>query len=165
MTLAAGSSTTLEIDASVQSNDVLAVTGRLTYGGTLVVENLGGTFALGDSFTLFEAGTFVGEFSNLDLPELESGLDWNTSALSNGILSVCATLSNEPVAVELVMTNSQLHLFWPADHIGWRAEYNVDSLTNDAAWTSIDASESTNWLNVNFLEESCRKMFFRLVYP
>ena len=87
LTLATGSTTFLRINKTLQTNDVLQVSGALAYGGTLVVTNIGGTLVSGDSFKLFNAGTYSGRFNSLVLPTL-AGLGWNTNNLTNGIISV-----------------------------------------------------------------------------
>ena len=87
LTLAPGSTTFLRINKASQTNDLLQVSGVLTYGGTLVVTNLAGTLVSGDSFKLFNAGSYSGSFNALILPPLV-GLGWNTNGLTNGILSV-----------------------------------------------------------------------------
>lgn len=90
LTLAAGSTTFMRLNKALQTNDQLQAAGLLTYGGTLVVTNLGGTFVSGDSFKLFNAGSFAGNFASLVLPSI-SGLGWNTNGLANGILTVGPT--------------------------------------------------------------------------
>jgi autotransporter-associated beta strand protein len=69
------------------ASDVLNSGGALNYGGTLVVTNLAGTLAAGDQFQLFNGG-IAGNFTNIILPPLGSGLAWNTNALGSGLLSV-----------------------------------------------------------------------------
>ena len=79
------------------TNDLCLVTNTLTLGGTLTVTNVG-TNALeaGDSFKLFQAGTFAGNFSGMTLPALGTGLVWSTNTLAtNGTIMV----SNAPPAV------------------------------------------------------------------
>ena len=71
VTLQPGSTTFLEVSKSSLTNDQLVAGGALNFGGTLVVTNLGGTLALGDSFTLFQAGSFNGSFAATALPPLE----------------------------------------------------------------------------------------------
>ncbi len=93
LTLAAGSSSVFEINASLQTNDTVNVAGTLAYGGTLIVTNLAGNLAAGDSFKLFGAGNFSGSFSALVVPPLGTGLAWNTNAFTNGVLSVVATVA------------------------------------------------------------------------
>jgi autotransporter-associated beta strand protein len=91
LTLSSGSTTYLEINATTQTNDMVIVTGTLNCGGTLNVGNLGGTLALGQSFHLFNAGSYAGNFSSMTLPPLNAGLTWDTSQLTNnGTLTVAA---------------------------------------------------------------------------
>ncbi|HUA64385.1 MAG TPA: LamG-like jellyroll fold domain-containing protein [Alphaproteobacteria bacterium] len=90
LTLASGSATFMRLNEAAQTNDQLQVAGPLTYGGTLIVTNPGGTFVSGDSFKLFNAGSYSGNFSSFILPPL-SGLGWNTSGLTNGVLAVGPT--------------------------------------------------------------------------
>ncbi|HUA66228.1 MAG TPA: hypothetical protein VME24_10295, partial [Alphaproteobacteria bacterium] len=55
--------------------------------------NLSGNLAAGDTFTLFTAGRFTGNFSTVSLPSLGPGLAWNTNSLTNGVLSVISTVA------------------------------------------------------------------------
>ncbi len=64
----------------------------LTYGGALTVNNLGNPLTAGDSFAIFAAKSYNGAFTTLTLPVLGTGLSWNTNALTNGALSVVATM-------------------------------------------------------------------------
>jgi autotransporter-associated beta strand protein len=91
-TLAAGS--TLELDVSRGTlQDKLVVGGNFTANGTLKVslDPAQPAPALGDSFDVFDAATSSINFASLDLPALSTGLSWNTSALSSGVLSVINT--------------------------------------------------------------------------
>jgi hypothetical protein len=42
---------------------------------------------------MFEAGTFSGSFATVALPTLGSGLSWDTSSLSSGIIRVLSVAS------------------------------------------------------------------------
>ncbi len=89
-----GAFASLEINKTAGIRDVLATPGTLTFDGTLVVTNLGGTLAAGDSFALFEAGSFGGAFDTYVLPALPSTLEWDTAGLAvNGILAVKVSAS------------------------------------------------------------------------
>jgi autotransporter-associated beta strand protein len=86
--------TMMKLNASGLTNDQLAVQqGSLAYGGTLVVNNLSGTFAAGNSFTLFNTpGGLSGSFGGgISLPPLGATKAWVTNNLSvNGTISVIA---------------------------------------------------------------------------
>ena len=70
--------------------------GTLTNGGTLTVVNQStGTLAAGDTFTLFSAPGYTGNFSSVSLPPMPVGLVWNASGLAtNGTLVVASVSSN-----------------------------------------------------------------------
>jgi autotransporter-associated beta strand protein len=95
VTLQAGSTNQMTIRKTApMTNDVLRVTGTLTLAGTLTATNLSGTLAAGDSFKIFNAGSYNGGFTTFKLPTLGTGLGWNTTNLAvNGTLSVIATAS------------------------------------------------------------------------
>ena len=90
LTLNPGSITVMHINKALQTNDQFQVAGTLNYGGTLMVTNLGGTFVSGDSFKLFNAGSYSGNFSSLVLPAL-NGLAWYTNGLTNGTITIGPT--------------------------------------------------------------------------
>ncbi len=84
-------STALEFDLfDTSTYDRLAVGGNLSAGGTLrVAQDAAGTPpALGDTYDLFDATGFSGNFASYDLPSLAAGLKWNTDSIGNGVISV-----------------------------------------------------------------------------
>lgn len=81
----------LEISAALSDADLITVAAALAFGGTLNVTNLGGTLVEGQSFDLFDFdfAQSSGLFSAVNLPSLDSGLEWNDSALyTTGVISV-----------------------------------------------------------------------------
>jgi autotransporter-associated beta strand protein len=93
LTLAADSTTIIELSKSPTTNDVVRVLSTLTYGGTLVVTLMNRSeLAAGDTFKVFEATNYRNSFSHLALPPLASGLAWNTNDLNRtGALRVVNT--------------------------------------------------------------------------
>jgi hypothetical protein len=80
---------TTEIKLDGTTNDVIAAGGTLTYGGTLNLANISGTaLAAGNSFKIFNAATYSGSFSGITPATPGTGLSWNTSQLSSGVISV-----------------------------------------------------------------------------
>jgi autotransporter-associated beta strand protein len=166
VTLQPGSTTFLEISKTSHTNDQLVAGGALNYGGTLVVTNLGGTLAVGDSFKLFRAGSFNGAFASNSLPTLNAGLGWNTAALSGGILNV---IQATPTNLVWSVSGTNLTLSWPADHTGWRLLMQTNQLasgissnTND--WGTVANSSQTNRLALP-INPAQPVEFYRLVYP
>ena len=92
LSLDPASATSLQLSktGAVLTNDLVTVTNALTVGGTLTVRNIGsGMLTAGDSFKLFQVGTFAGGFNAYILPDLPAGLVWDTSQLAvNGTLAV-----------------------------------------------------------------------------
>ena len=74
------------------NSDRLLSTYPITYGGSLIVSNIGDPLVAGDTFTLFSSsGGYVGSFTNIVLPTLTGTNVWNTSSLAvNGSISVGA---------------------------------------------------------------------------
>ena len=75
--------------AAGSEHDQLFSTGLLTLAGKLDIKLIGGFDPqLGDEFDLFE-GAMSGQFDTLDLPGLQTGLNWDTSDLyTDGVISV-----------------------------------------------------------------------------
>ena len=82
----------LSKSGSTLTNDLLAISTHMTYGGTLIVTNIGtDALAMGDSFRLFSASSHTGAFSSNTLPPLTANLLWDTSKLtSNGTITIVA---------------------------------------------------------------------------
>lgn len=95
-TLTVSNTVTLQGEAVMQISRTNSPTGdrlvanAINLGGTLTVTNVGEALQSGNSFTLFSGG-LSGNFTNVVLPPLASGLGWNTNNLTvNGSISVVA---------------------------------------------------------------------------
>ena len=111
-------STWMEIRGSPLTNDVLNKTGTLTFGGALVVTNVGGPLLAGNSFKLFNASSFRGSFSSLCLPALPAGLAWSTNLLATeGRLQVVAV--TPPRIEQRVLLNGNLVVSGHGGPPGW----------------------------------------------
>ncbi|HEY1717905.1 MAG TPA: autotransporter-associated beta strand repeat-containing protein [Verrucomicrobiae bacterium] len=108
LTLASGSTAIFEISKSPLANDSAIIFGALTNGGALIVTNIGGTpFAAGDTFQLFNAASYSGTFSSVQLPALPAGLAWSTNSLdSSGTISV--VLNATPVIGSISISGNGL---------------------------------------------------------
>jgi len=124
--LTLGGTTLIELNRDTGTNDIIRGVSSVTYGGTLTVTNLAGTLAPGDSFRIFYATTFSGAFATFNLPALGVGLDWNTDALTNGVLSVVATaLPQFGTITQLEDGNFQLNVTGAAG-----VAYELDAATD-----------------------------------
>ena len=71
------------------TSDQIQVAAPLTYGGNLVVSNLGpDALTVGNSFPLFSATSYGGAFTGMSLPSPGSGLMWTNQLLLNGSIAV-----------------------------------------------------------------------------
>ena len=115
-TLAAGTTTRVELNKNTAAADRLVVSGTLTLGGALVVTNNAGTLAYGDSFTVLQAGAINGAFASLSLPPLGAGLAWDTGQLAAGKLVVATTEPSAPPApaglASTILGATQIRLDW-----------------------------------------------------
>lgn len=80
------------------NNDAIQAGGNITYGGTLNLVNISGSpLAVGNSFQVFNAATYTGSFASITPSTPGTGLAWNTSQLSSGIISVVAGVSGPEI--------------------------------------------------------------------
>lgn len=88
-----------EINDQTSAADRAEVAGAITFGGDLVVTNLGNTqgYYDGQVFDLFDFGSATGSFASIALPTLPEGLAWRPFDYSTGELSV--TAAPEPASM------------------------------------------------------------------
>jgi hypothetical protein len=73
------------------TNAQVQVNGGLTYGGVLeIVDDSPNPVMAGDRFPLFNATSYSGAFSSLNLPLLPFGLGWTNKLLIDGSIEVVA---------------------------------------------------------------------------
>lgn len=96
--------------ATLTSDLVRGIT-TLNYGGLCTVTATGDPLMAGDAFQLFSAAGYNGSFAAFSLPPLASGLMWDTSGLTNGMIAVVtgtavSSLYLDPsLPVEMRVTN------------------------------------------------------------
>ena len=81
----------MKLNAAAATGDQIS-TSSIHYGGALIVSNLDGVFAPGQSFQLFQAESYAGSFSSVSLPVLGGGLVWSNALATTGTLSVVASV-------------------------------------------------------------------------
>ena len=167
LTLQPNSLTSVELNQATATNDHLVVSGTANYGGTLVVTNLAGTLAAGQSFKLFSAASFTGTFTAItNAPGLlgpQMALNFNPT---NGLLSVVQTVALNPTNLSYSVVSNGLQLTWPADHTGWKVQAQTNELNTGLGtnWSTLTSSAATNQLLVP-IATSNGAVFFRLTYP
>jgi hypothetical protein len=101
----------------------------------------------GDSFDLFDAGSSTINFEDLALPTLSSGLEWDTSAIDSGVLSVIDT-------AEGYMAWAEAYAF-PPGMDGPTTDANQNGMANVFDWLfgsepAESAAASPAWPKVGF---------------
>ncbi len=107
LTLQPGSKTLVDVNASTLAHDTIQGPTTVTYGGTLIVSNLSGTFAPGQSYPIFSASSASGNFAGI-IPNPGSFLRWRFTPAS-GVLSVVSSLST-PVFTALGRADTNMIL-------------------------------------------------------
>jgi len=160
LNLNAGSTSTFEVNGSTPTNDVVALGGAATYGGTLNIVP-SGTFTNGQTFTLF-SGASVASASNFAsiTGSPGSGLAFS---FTNGVLSVVnATVSSATLTNSV--SGGVLSLSWPAGQ-GWRLEWQTNTLSIGLGtnWLPLtDGSVSSTNITIDPTKPT---VFYRLVNP
>jgi autotransporter-associated beta strand protein len=157
LTLAGTATMRISKSGSALSNDSVLGMSAVSYGGALVVSNIGGSvLAEGDAFTLFTSGSYTGTFSSITLPALTGSLIWDTSKLAvKGSIKVTVPVvpPAAPAGFTATAGNAQVALGW-SSAVG-AAGYNVKRSTvsgsnyitilNNTAATSYTDTGLTNW--------------------
>jgi len=95
VTLAAGSTTIMEVDKANFTNDTISAA-SVAYNGTLQVVNLGTPYGAGNTFKLFSAGSYSGAFTIVPATP-GPGFVWDITGLAtNGTLKVRSTTPVTP---------------------------------------------------------------------
>ena len=167
LTLAAGSTTLVEVNAETLAHDLVQGITSLTYGGHLVVSNLAGAFAEGQSFALFGAATSEGDFESITPPP-GGNLAWQFNP-AIGILSVIATEVTPPAFAQLALESDGR--FSMAGTGPTNQSYRIFATTNVALpltdWTAI-ATGVFSGANFNFTDPQSTnhpQRFYRMSAP
>jgi len=127
----------IEINKS-STNDQVVAGGAVTYGGTLVLANLGPAYAAGDSFKIFTGASYSGAFT-LSPASPGAGLAWDTSSLTiDGTLKVAAAVSTPPTIQSIRVTGGNV-ILTGTNNTGAGGTYRVLTSTNVAV-------PLTNWV-------------------
>jgi autotransporter-associated beta strand protein len=166
LTLSAGSTTLMEINAGSVTCDKVVGLSSVSYGGTLSVVNTGGALAIGQSFQLFSSAAASNNFSALSLPALGSGLAWQWTPANGTLAVVGGGVATNPTNITATVSGGALHLSWPADHTGWRLVGQTNSIGVGLAtnWYTVPGSTNVNSVSVP-INPANPAVFFRLVYP
>ena len=119
-------------NGSVLTHDLVTGLATCTYGGTLLVTNVGGSaLQPGDTFKLFTAAAYAGMFTNIVYP---NGYNWTNNLAGDGSVGV-ASLAGSPT---LTYSQSAGHL-----NLSWTGPYKLQAQTN-----TLSIGISNNWHDV-----------------
>ena len=118
--------TVIELNKGASTFDQLNCAAAITYGGTLNVVNLSGNLTAGDSFKVFNAGSYNGSFSSIT-PAPGAGLAWDTTGLANGTLRVIASAAPPSIGS---ITVSGGNIIIKGQNNGVGSTYHILTATN-----------------------------------
>ncbi len=160
--------TVIKLDGA--TNDAVEAGAAITYGGTLNLINISGSpLAAGDAFQIFNATSYSGSFSSITPASPGSGLAWDTSQLSSGILSVTTASSQPLIGATRIAAGS---LVFSGSGGTANGAFYVLSSTNVAApladWTIISTNDfdgSGNFNVTNAINGANPQAFYLIELP
>jgi autotransporter-associated beta strand protein len=160
LTVAAGSKLEFQNVASPTMPLIAASNVTVNGGCTVKITGASGLVA-GNSYPLISyAGAFSGTFTNL---QLQTPYGWCGTLVNSGkqiSLANVAVVSTTPPQLGTGITNGQLQLNWPGDHIGWRLLMNTNLAGTN--WVDVSPAGLTNQVSIGTTNGS---VFYRLTYP
>ncbi len=138
LTLAGGTVVMLVNRTNAPTASLIIGVTTLTEGGTLTVNNAGPALQIGDSFQLFNAASYMGNFTALNLPALNNGMGWSNNLALNGSLVV---ITSTAVAFG-TWTNDASGLWSAAANWGGGNIANGTSSNADFSYINITADRT-----------------------
>jgi len=166
LNLLSGCTNVMELNATTHTNDYINGMSSVSYGGRLIVTNLGGTLAAGDSFKLFGATNYSNTFASIAWPALNGSLYWTNKLAVDGTIAVVSPVNTTPTNLTATVVGSTLQISWPADHIGWYLQVQTNNLTVglNTNWSLVGGSSATNQIYLP-IDPANGSVFLRLTYP
>jgi autotransporter-associated beta strand protein len=169
LTLSAGATNVMKINPALPASDQLMVAGTLNFAGTLVLSNLAGPLAAGESFKLFNAGSYAGSFASLSPATPGAGLVWNTATLTtDGTLRIVAAAAPGIGGLTTSGNNFNLSITGGPPYSPWRVLASGDltqPLTNwTPVWTNV-FDPNGNGQFTNAIDPTEPQQFFDIVVP
>jgi hypothetical protein len=159
--LETNSTTFTYVDKGDSTNDIVSGVKNITYGGSLVVTNIGSTpLANGDQYQLFSfSGTESGNFNSITILPA-NGLTGSFNP-ATGVLTITGTpIPTTPTNLLVSVTGGQINLSWPTNYLGWSLQMQTNNLSTN--WITVPGSwllTSTNYPLLNW-----QTVFFRMFY-
>ncbi len=123
------------------ANDQVFGLKTVNYGGSLQVTLTAGTPQVGDSFKLFSATTYNGNFASISLPALSAGLTWTNRLAQNGTMAVVPVAA--PILTTLSLTNGLLNFQLATESGVTYVLEQTPSLTPPVTWSATATNLGT----------------------
>ncbi|MDD3321566.1 MAG: autotransporter-associated beta strand repeat-containing protein [Paludibacter sp.] len=103
----------VQVTGNSTTSDKLVVSGSLTCNGTLDVTIYSGSFVIGDTYQIIDAGSITGTFNTVNLPDPGQGIEWDLSELytAGKIKLVQRTGIQTPQIISGVIKNPSTGIF------------------------------------------------------
>jgi autotransporter-associated beta strand protein len=154
---------------NAQTADRLISGGTITYGGSLLVTNIGPALQVNDTFQVFPSGV-TGFGANIAIASTDA--TGNTYTWQNDIgtlgsvkvLGVTSPVNPNPTNIVAIVSSGSLNLSWPEDHIGWSLQAQTNGLSVGLSnnWTTL-GYEGTNEVTIP-IDAVNPAVFYRLFY-
>ncbi len=162
VTMTSGGTAALRINktSGVRTSDKVAGITTATYAGTLTVTNVGtDLLVVGDTFTLFGAGSASGNFTTIVGP---AGVTFIFNP-TTGVLTVAAVPATSGTTFTFTASGGRLNVSWPANYLGWALQSNAVNIAVPADWITIPGSTTVTSENLPISTNTA--VFFRMYYP
>ena len=143
-------------------NGILLGSGLSTFAETNIAD-AGQNFFIGKRSD--NAVKFYGEMSELIIAG-SAVSTYDVVALDNYLVAqhhIPELFNTSPVKMGLGVTNSQMTLTWPLDHIGWQLQSNSVGLVATDGWFTVPGSTATNQIMVT-PDTSQTNVFYRMFF-
>ncbi|HYG24105.1 MAG TPA: autotransporter-associated beta strand repeat-containing protein [Verrucomicrobiae bacterium] len=152
----------VEVNKSTGTRDQVVGVTSIAYGGSLTVSNVSGTLAPGDSFQIFPAVSFTGNFSSVT----GGGVNWNFNPTNGTLTVIGGGLPTTPTNITFSVSGGNMTLSWPASYTGWilQAQTNTLAAGLSTNWSDLPGSASVNSIMVP-VNASNGAVFFRMRRP
>ncbi len=167
--LAVSGDVAADVNTSVSpSNDLCVVTGTLQNSGfgTVTVNHTGPALVSGDTFKLFSRPVTGGGNLAIAGGGLGAGLAWTNNLAVDGTIAVYGSVALNPTNITFYVTNgTELHLEWPADHLGWTLQTQTNELSVGLStnWVDVPGSDTITSTNI-MVDPANATVFYRLHY-
>jgi hypothetical protein len=163
--LETNSTTYTYVDKDDATSDTVTGVNNITYGGALMVTNIGMTSLLGgEQYQLFSfSGTESGNFNSITiLPATGLTGVFNPAT---GVLTINGTpIPTTPTNLLVSVNSGQINLSWPTNYLGWSLQMETNSLSVGLStnWFTIPSSSLVTSTNYPLLNGGA--VFFRMFY-